>query len=58
MRFDKSTKLFPIVDFAGWLTLLSPLGFNITRFSLVLKPEVNRMATNVEQLAWMTFRRC
>jgi len=54
MLFDKAAKLLPIADFAVLLRYCPRFGFDITRFSLALEPQVNRVATDIEQLARLT----
>ncbi len=55
MLFDKSLKLFPITDFAIVLRVLPRLGLNIPRFGFALAPQVNCVATDIEQLTCLTF---
>jgi hypothetical protein len=55
MLFDKSLKLFPITDFAVVLRVLPRLRLNIPRFGFALAPQVNCVATDIEQLTCLTF---
>ncbi len=55
MRFDKISKLPPILDFEGLLADFSGLRFDISRLSFALAPQVDRIATDIEQLARLTF---
>ena len=55
MLFDKSPKLIPITDSAVVLRSLPRLWLNIPRFGFTLAPQVNRVATDTEQLAHLNF---
>lgn len=55
MSFDKILKLLPIPDFEVFGADLSEFGLDIPRFSLALAPQVNRIATDIKQLARLTF---
>ncbi len=55
MRCDKISKLPPILDFEGLLAGFSGLRFDISRLSFALAPQVDRIATDIEQLARLTF---
>ena len=55
MLFDKDPKLPPIIDFEVLLRYLSGFGSDIPCFGLALKPQVNCIATDIEQLARLTF---
>lgn len=55
MRFDKVPKLLPIADFAVLLGCLPRLWLNLTRFGFALEPQVDCIATDIEQLARLTF---
>ncbi len=54
MLFDKAAKLFPIPDFAVLLRYCPRFWFDITRFGFALEPQVNRVATDIEELARLT----
>lgn len=51
----KDPKLFPIADFEVLLRYLSRLWLDIARFGFALAPQVNRIATDIEQLTRLTF---
>jgi hypothetical protein len=55
MRFDKLPKLLPIVDFEVLSALLSRLRFDIASLGLALQPQVDGVATNIEQLTCLSF---
>ena len=55
MRFDKLPKLLPIVDLEVSLSNLSGFGFDTASCDLALKPQVNCVATDIEQLTCFTF---
>jgi hypothetical protein len=55
MGFDKSAKLLPILNFEVVLRSLSSLRADIPGLGSTLKPQVNRIATDIEQVAGLTF---
>ncbi len=55
MRFDKGAKLVPILELQGVLRCLSFFRLDIPGLRFTLKPQVNRIATDIEQLARFTF---
>ncbi len=54
MLFDKTAKLLPIADFTVLLQYCPRFGFDITCLCFALEPQVNRVATDIEQLARLT----
>lgn len=55
MLFDKLAKLLQIVDPQSLLRHWSGFRFDISRLSFAPTPQVNRIATDVEQLTCLTF---
>lgn len=55
MLFDKVPKLLPIADFEVLWKYLSRLWLDITCFGFALEPQINRVATDIKQLARLTF---
>ncbi len=55
MLLDKLAKLLQILDLESLLRHGSGFRFDLPRLGLALTPQVNCVATNVEQLAGLTF---
>jgi len=55
VSFDKGAKLLPIVDLQVSLGFWLRLGFDIPCFGFAPEPQVNRIATDIEQLTRLTF---
>ena len=55
MCFYKDPKLLPITYFAVLLGCLPWFRLNVTRLGFALEPQVNCVATDIKQLARLTF---